>query len=149
MARKEGVIYDKKVLKAAAHAKFSSASELGRLIGKSYSWVSDALNPASKHKIVVSEQELRLLCTLCDVDYDSIILETPVAEVSQPTIQPAQPSVVINQNIMLTDDQFTWAKDAYMQLRKDNTREHEEVLEMLTKINNLLLDVYNLWQSQN
>ena len=113
--RKVAVNYDKRALKVAAHAKFKSASELASLIGKSRSWVSNVLNPLSN--VAVSEQELRLICTLCDVDYDSIMCETE-EEVklvtNQATAPLSQPSVVINQNIMLTDDQFQWATDAYM-----------------------------------
>lgn len=140
--------YDAQTLRNALKRKYRSAAEIGEIIGKSHSWVSAVLQGGDASGSRANTSELKLLCALAGLEYEDILLpeeeekpvvETPVAP--QPVVQP--PVVNINQNIVLTDDQFTWAKDAYLLLRKDEAKRHEETMERLDNLGKCLVEIMN------
>ena len=149
MAKKNVVDnYDGAKLKAAMRKKFSKVEELANTIGKSNSWINGVLNKDGMHR--ASEQELRLLCAVCGLDYEEVLLpeeveEEPVAvaPVAPAPVAPA-PQVVIQQNITLTTEQWDWIKDAYQQLRKDADKRMNLLLESINGVGTVTVDIRNM-----
>lgn len=147
---RERINYDRKILHDALKRRYPrGAAEIAELVGKSRSWVGDVIRENtdnSKTFAVPTMADLKLLCALAGLEVEDILLENePEAPAPVPAPTPivqTQP-IVINQNIMLTDDQFEWVKDAYQQLRADEKRRHEEVLTQISDIGRLLVELLN------